>query len=119
MVDNINNNLSEINIFFGNFLDEFYAADYEDKKKMVFEEPLYYKVIPHSSYAYIAAMVDFLCNKYELEKPQWIFKDRYYLKDPYFTHDFKGDMRIILLIESPLEFKIRNVFVSENALTRV
>jgi len=119
LVNNINEYSFNMPIFFGDFLDEFYTADHEDKQSMILQEPRHYGTISNQIYAYIAAMVDYLCNKYELLKPDWIFNNSYYLQDPYFAHDFKNDMRIILLIESPLEFKIRNVFVSENALTRV
>ena len=51
--------------------------------------------------------------------PSWIYKDKYYLKEPYFTFKTNNALRLILMIESPFEFKSRNIFISNNGLDRV
>jgi len=49
----------------------------------------------------------------------WVFKEKYFLKEPMFALNAKGDLRTILLVESPNEFLVRNIFVSNNCLQRV
>jgi len=63
--------------------------------------------------------VEKLCNDSELEPPAWVFKEKYFLKDPMFALDAKGMLRLVLLVESPNEFVVRNIFVTENCLQRV
>lgn len=70
-------------------------------------------------YAFIAGAVEKLCNDSKIKPPEWVFKVKYFLKDPMFSLDAKGRLRLILLVESPNEFVVRNIFVTENCLQRV
>ncbi|RJO61152.1 hypothetical protein C4544_03620 [candidate division WS5 bacterium] len=67
----------------------------------------------------MSGAVEKLCNDSELEPPAWVFKEKYFLKDPMFALDAKGMLRLVLLVESPNEFVVRNIFVTENCLQRV
>jgi hypothetical protein len=40
---------------------------------------------------------------------------KYNLQSPWFPEIAKGDLRIILIRESPNEYRFRNIFVSANA----
>ena len=68
--------------------------------------------------AYIAAAVEELCLKNNLEIPAWIFNRRYFLKEPFFVGGLES-LKAFLIVESPLPFRRRNIFVSENVLHRV
>ena len=107
----------ELNI--SNYLDFFYHADQEARQDSVNEEPSYNEAISWENYAYAAAMVEKLCTDYSLEYPQWIFKEDYFLRDPWFPDYVKGRARIYLMLYAPIEFLRRNLYVSENVLTRI
>jgi len=103
----------------GDFLDEFYATNKVKKKNMVKDEPEYLDSISQQTYAFLAGAVEKLCNDSGLRPPFWVFKAKYFLKDPMFAIDAKGMLRVYLLVESPNEFVVRNIFVTENCLRRV
>lgn len=112
-------NTKEFEIYLGDFLDEFYAADKVKKKHMVREEPEYFISISQQTYAFLAGAIEKLCNDIGLRPPSWVFRDKYFFKDPMFAIDAKGMLRVYLLVESPNEFVVRNIFVTENCLQRV
>ena len=47
-----------------------------------------------------------------------MFKKEYVLEDPYFAKGAIGMLKVALLIESPSEFRLRNVYFSENCMSR-
>ena len=112
-------NLNEYKIYLGNFLDEFYASSIEKKIEMVKEEPGEYEGLSEQTYAFIAGAVEKISNDSKIKPPEWVFKAKYFLNDPMFSLDAKGMLRLILLVESPNEFIVRNIFVTENCLQRV
>lgn len=103
----------------GNFLDEFYRSSNDQRKKMVEKEPSYYPSLAPHILPFLAGMTEKLCNDYNLDCPAWIYRPQYYLKEPTFWMEAKGDLRLVLLVESPIEFRLRNIFTSGNSLTRV
>jgi hypothetical protein len=106
-------------IYNGDFLDEFYRNDDDERKGMVEQEPHSYANLSPRILPFLAGMVEKLCNDYEIDCPTWVYKDKYFLEEPNFYMDVQGNLRIILLVESPVEFKIRNIFTTKNCLTRV
>ncbi|HUC91973.1 MAG TPA: hypothetical protein VMS09_08085 [Paenibacillus sp.] len=112
-------NMEQFAIHCGNFLDEFYRASNEQRRLMVGREPEGYPGFPDYVLPFLAAMVHKLCNDYnDMECPAWVHKERYVLKEPHFWLDAKGNLRLVLLAESPVEFKIRNLYVTANTLSR-
>lgn len=107
-------------IHIGNFLDDFRRSSNEKRIRGIRREPKKYTNVTKEDYAYIAAMVEKLCVDNNIQPPKWVFKEEYFLKDPWFPEKIRefSRMRIVLMIESPVEFKKRNLFVSRNALTR-
>ena len=105
-------------ILFGNFLDDFYRANIDKKKKMLSDEPEMIDNVRPVDYAHLAAMVHKLANDSGISVPAWVFKDKYYLKEPFFSVHHP-DLKLTYMYESPTEFKHRNIFVSANALSRV
>jgi hypothetical protein len=67
--------------------------------------------------AYLAATAEWLAWKFNLQPPSWAFDPNRALRRPWFASDLSS-MRALLLLESPAPFRSRNLFVSENALSR-
>jgi hypothetical protein len=67
--------------------------------------------------AYLAATAEELARKYHLEVPCWTAGDQRVLHRPWFASPLAA-LRAVLILESPPAFRSRNLFVSENALSR-
>lgn len=105
----------------GDFVDDFRvrAPTGEDKLALVSEPPLWVDAAGHESCnAYWAAMVETLCREVGLPPPAWTESPRCFLHRPWFAGAMES-LKAILLAESPVAFRRRNLFVSGNALTRV
>ena len=68
--------------------------------------------------AYLAAVADALCIERGYAVPDWATEPDRALRRPWFAMEHAA-MRATLLLESPAPFRARNLFVSENALSRV
>jgi hypothetical protein len=67
--------------------------------------------------AFLASTAAYLAQKHQLPVPNWASGTSRALERPWFaakTHN----LRMILLQESPAAFRVRNIFVSANALSR-
>jgi len=111
-------NKEEASILYGNFLDGFYAATTEEKTQILFAEPEDFENVRNIDYVNIAATAHKLANDSGISVPSWVFKEKYYAKEPYFPVQHP-DLKLIYMFESPTEFKHRNMFISANALSRV
>ena len=67
--------------------------------------------------AYLAAVAEELARKFKLPQPAWAYNEDRKLRSPWFASDLQS-LRAVLLLESPVGFRSRNLFVSENALSR-
>jgi len=101
-----------------NFLDGFYAGPAEaallDEPPSLAERNVRFGQIED---AYLAATAEWLAWKFDLSAPSWVFSPARSLKRPWFASQLVA-LRAILLLESPAPFRARNLFVSENALSR-
>ena len=68
--------------------------------------------------AYLAAVAEHLCRENRWPVPDWTRHPTRVLETPWFGMQSHGG-RMILLEESPAAFRVRNIFVSGNALSRV
>jgi hypothetical protein len=102
-----------------NFLDEFYLAPVESALS---ESPELlapkFSDQGHVEDAYLAATAEHLAAAYQLPIPAWVTDDVRKLHHPWFASSL-ASLRAVLILESPATFRARNLFVSENALTRV
>ena len=67
--------------------------------------------------ALAAAVAESLCRRFALPIPAWVCESRRYLEHPFFALKAPA-FRATLLLESPMEFRSRNLFVTANALSR-
>lgn len=67
--------------------------------------------------AYLASAASWLCRTHGLPVPAWAKGTSRALTKPFFAARTKA-LKAVLLQESPAEFRIRNLFVSANALSR-
>jgi hypothetical protein len=68
--------------------------------------------------AYLAATAEELARSYNFPLPRWTEAEERKLHRPWFASDL-ASLRAVLILESPAGFRSRNLFVSENALSRV
>ena len=68
--------------------------------------------------AWLASAAAWLCRTHSLPVPKWARGTARALSTPFFAARTKA-LKAVLLQESPAEFRIRNLFVSANALSRV
>jgi len=67
--------------------------------------------------AVLAGVVETLCDELNIEIPSWLANVPA-CKEPYFVSEMEN-LKAITLVESPVRFRIRKVFVLENFLVRV
>ncbi len=99
------------------FLDEFYPRP---SKEALADEPARLETASPEGRiydAYLAATAEALAYRTGLNTPGWAYAETRKLRHPWFALTF-ASMRAVLLLESPAPFRSRNLFVSENALSR-
>jgi hypothetical protein len=101
-----------------NFLDEFYAAP--NAARLSTEPNLLAPVLADPGRvqdAYLAAVAEHLAYTHGFPIPSWVGDKNRKLHRPWFASQLAG-LRAVLILESPAAFRARNLFVSENALSR-
>jgi len=67
--------------------------------------------------ALLASTVEYLCNEMQMDLPPWV-EDIPPCRDPWFVAGMES-LKAIAIVESPLYFRRRKIFVLENFLERV
>ncbi len=101
-----------------NFLDEFYAAP--EGAALAPVPPLMAPTqgdLGEVQDAYLAATAAELARRFGVPLPSWTGDATRSLHRPWFASPLSA-IRTVLLLESPPSFRARNLFVSENALSR-
>jgi hypothetical protein len=96
------------------FLDEFYVAGREQRQDAIASEPPRLGQIYD---AYLAAVAEHLALRFRLRIPDWTERGDRFLESPFFAGGLDG-LKALLLVESPLAFRRRQIFVSRDALSR-
>src|SRR5262249_10322316 len=101
-----------------NFLDEFYLVP--NPEALQAEPCKLAEKFPEKGQiqdAYLAPVAEKLQKENNLPAPEWVLRNERKLKHPWFALPYNS-IRAVLLLESPAAFRSRNLFVSENALSR-
>ncbi len=109
--------MSDFRYLLADFIDKFNRATKIEKTRLVESFP-FPKMKKKRDKAYVAAMVEELCVRNKLEIPAWVENRNLFLPEPYFVGGLES-IKAFLLVESPVSFRRRNIFVSENVLTRL
>ncbi len=96
------------------FLDEFYMAKTTDRAKMIGEQP---PLVDKIADAYLAATAEHLAIHYDLKEPAWCCEKTRFLHRAHFGSDLQS-LKAILLVESPIAFRRRMIFVDKSPLER-
>lgn len=67
--------------------------------------------------AYLAALAEHVALSERLPVPQWTEEPDRFLSEPFFAGGLES-LKAILLVESPLAFRRRLIFISANGLSR-
>ena len=98
------------------FLDEFYTEQDSEKRTamLLVEPPCTGK---DTTDAYLAAVAEHLSRRYKLKAPEWTNEKSRFLKRAHFPCGLES-LKAILLIESPIAFRRRMIFVGADPLYR-
>jgi hypothetical protein len=95
------------------FLDEFYMRP-AARQVMIADEP---PSLAKFEDAYLAAVAEHLARRWGLEIPAWVDQPHRFLERAYFAGGLES-LKAILLAESPLAFRKRQIFVEAEPLRR-
>jgi hypothetical protein len=98
-------------IHFANFLDDFRRH----KSLRAITEP--FELNDRKLDALLASTAEALCDELGLEPPSWLSAVPE-CEQPYFVGEIER-LKAISIVESPLRFRIRKIFVLDNFLSRV
>ena len=94
-----------------NFVDDFRRS----KDRRAIEEP--FRRRERKMDALVAATVESLCDELAIEPPQWL-EEIPECEEPWFVSGLEK-LKAITIVQSPLRFRMRKIFVLENFLSRV
>jgi hypothetical protein len=98
-------------IHFMDFVDDF--RRYKDPQAIA--EP--FELSDQKTDALLASMAESLCDEMGIEPPEWLARVPA-CQEPYFVSGLEN-LKAFSIVESPLRFRIRKIFVLENFLSRV
>ncbi len=94
-----------------NFVDDFRLT----KNPRALKEP--FSLDDEKMDALLASTAESLCDELDLQPPAWL-ETIPECKEPWFVGDLER-LKAISIVESPLRFRMRKIFVLENFLSRV
>ena len=112
--------VGEFHYYCADLIDRFNRADAPEKLRITEKFPFTEKFITEDKInaAYLAGVVEELCRRDGIRIPEWVHDQKYFLKSPFFGGGLEN-IKAFLIVESPLGFRRRNIFVSENAIVRI
>ena len=119
LINDINMSPQDSRIYFNSWLDDVQLRKLYITSPDFLEKEPEWKNIPKERRAFYAGVSHYLAKKCGLAIPEWTYNNQYFLQEPYFSRNAKGKLQLVLLAESPNEFRVRNIFISANSLDRV
>ena len=108
----------KFDLVLADFLDGFYQ---KPGLEALIEKPVFNRVGSEVNVdlltAYLASTVEHLAAENNFEPPEWCSDIGRSLRAPWFASEMSS-LRALLIHESPPAFRSRNIFVSENVLSR-
>ncbi len=102
----------------GQFLDDWRGTEPHARQRLV-SEPLPEVGDEHVRWAaLVAAAVDYLCAQSGVPTPAWTRRPEYWLAEPWFLYP-GWRLRAWQLAETPVPFRMRNIFGGDRILSRV
>ncbi|HWA90702.1 MAG TPA: hypothetical protein VG889_11740 [Rhizomicrobium sp.] len=96
------------------FLDAWQSMTADERVSALEAEPKPVGAVPD---AYLAGLAEHLALDGRLTVPSWPEAPRRFLSTPYFAGGLES-LKALLLVESPLAFRRRLIFISADALSR-
>ena len=96
------------------FIDAWQSLRTEQKKAALTAEP---RRIGRVKDAYLAALAEHLALSDRISVPAWTEQPDRFLSEPFFAGGLES-LKAILLVESPLAFRRRLIFISADGLSR-
>jgi len=96
------------------FLDEWQLMSPEQRTAALEREPQRLSAVKD---AYLAALAEHLALSDRVPVPAWTEQPDRFLSEPYFAGGLES-LKAILLVESPLAFRRRLIFISADGLSR-
>lgn len=109
--DEISRDPKHWRVYLMSFVDD--LRYYRDTRAII--EPI--ELTDERTDALLASTVEYLCDEMGLEHPAWL-KRVPACSVPYFVSGFES-LKAFSIVESPLRFRMRKIFVLENFLFRV
>lgn len=91
----------------------------QEINRLIDLEPEKYTNIPQYIYVYIAGTIETISEEIKIHVPAWVYDDYYSLNEPWFQEDIDKYTLIkdIILKTTPLPFRKRNMFISEQIIS--
>jgi len=96
------------------FLDSWQTMTPSERTSALAEEPVCLSAVKD---AYLAALAEHLALSAGTTAPKWADNSNRFLSEPFFAGGLES-LKAILLVESPLSFRRRLIFISADALSR-
>lgn len=107
----------DFGVVLNEFLDEFYLADNAKRQSMIEQEPML--LDDRKLNAYIGAIGEHLADRWHLDHPpRWVGQPERFLDWPWFPDGKSEKLRMILLMESPIAFRRRDIYTEAEPLRR-
>lgn len=107
----------DFTLAYSTFLDDFYYHK-ESRMPLIQDEPVK-GYLADDEYCILAATVHKLANDYGLPVPQWVMSEKYNMPYPvYAFNTSREEYQEFLRKTTPVEFKVRNLFMGSNVLSR-
>jgi hypothetical protein len=96
------------------FMDAWQTLSVAERRAALAQEPQRLDPIKD---AYLAALAEHLALSDRLDVPEWTEQSDRFLSEPFFAGGLES-LKAILLVESPLAFRRRLIFISADGLSR-